>query len=89
MDPTLRFRLATRIHFALLRHFGEDVQVNSLLRGEGEAREALWVCESSGDPELAALARQLERRSRAPRRGAAARVRTVRSGRLAPASPSR
>ncbi len=75
MDATLRFRLATRIHFALLRHFGEDVQVNSLLKGEGEAREALWVCEASGDAELAGLARRLERRSRAPRRGIAARAR--------------
>ena len=89
MDPTLRFRLATRIHFALLRHFGEDVHVNSLLKGEGEAREALWVCEASGDPELAGLARRLERRSRAPRRGVGARVRTALSGKLAPASPSR
>ncbi|MEO6031775.1 MAG: hypothetical protein ABIP61_07720 [Burkholderiaceae bacterium] len=89
MDPTLRFRIATRIHFALLRHFGEDVQVDSLLKGEGEAREALWVCEASGDPELAGLARRLERRSRAPRRGVGARARAVLSGKLAPATSSR
>jgi hypothetical protein len=58
LDPTIRLRLATRIHFALRRNFGEDVEVSSLLRGVPEAREALWVCAASGDTELAALARQ-------------------------------
>jgi len=56
-DPT-RLRIATRIHFALRRHFGEDIAVGTLLNRGGEAREALWVCESSGDPELMSLARQ-------------------------------
>ena len=67
MDPTSRLRLATRIHFALLRQFGEAVEVSDLLEGRGEGREALWVCAASGEPELAAMARELasaNRRSR-------------------------
>jgi hypothetical protein len=58
LDPTIRLRLATRIHFALRRNYGEDVEVSTLLRGLPEAREALWVCAASGDAELTALARQ-------------------------------
>jgi hypothetical protein len=58
LDPTIRLRLAARIHFALRRNYGEDVDVSTLLRGLPEAREALWVCAASGDAELTALARQ-------------------------------
>ena len=58
MDPTIRLRIATRIHFALLRQYGEDVAVSTLLGGEGDAREALWVCEASGHDELVLLAKQ-------------------------------
>lgn len=58
LDPTIRLRLATRIHFALRRMYGEDVEVSTLLRGTPEAREALWACEASGDAELVALAKQ-------------------------------
>jgi hypothetical protein len=58
VDPTIRLRLATRIHFALLRQYSEDVAVNALLKGEHEGREALWVCEGSGQEELVTLARQ-------------------------------
>lgn len=58
LDPTIRLRLATRIHFALRRTYGEDVEVSTLLRGLPEAREALWVCAASGDAELGALAQQ-------------------------------
>ncbi len=57
-DPTVRLRLATRIHFALLRHCGEPVGVSTLLKGGNEAREALWVCQASGNAELVALALQ-------------------------------
>ena len=57
-DPTIRLRLATRIHFALLRHCGEPVGVSALLKGGDEAREALWVCQASGQAELVALALQ-------------------------------
>ena len=60
VDPTNRLRIATRIHFALLRHFGEDVAVAALLDSESATREAIWVCEGSGDAELVALARQFE-----------------------------
>ena len=58
MDPTNRLRIATRIHFALLRHYGEHVDVAGLLRGDGETSEVLWVCEASGHTELVGLARQ-------------------------------
>ena len=60
MDPTNRLRIATRIHFALLRHYGEDVAVSTLLKGGGDAREALWVCEASENNELMTLAQQFE-----------------------------
>ena len=33
--------MTTRIHFALLRRYGEDVAVSTLLRGTSEAREAI------------------------------------------------
>ncbi|MFT3953561.1 MAG: hypothetical protein QM722_03900 [Piscinibacter sp.] len=59
MDTSTRLRLATRIHFALLRHYGEKVEIGDLMKAEGEVREAIWVCEASGDPALAAMARQL------------------------------
>jgi len=59
LDPTIRLRLATRIHFALLRQYGEDVAVSTLLGDGADAREALWVCEASGHDELVLLAKQL------------------------------
>jgi hypothetical protein len=58
VDDSTRLRIATRIHFALLRHFGEHVEVGDLLKDEGVAREVLWVCEASDDREMVALARQ-------------------------------
>ena len=67
MDPH-RFRLATRVHFALLRKYGEDVDVGSLLKGSPEAREALWVCEASDDRELVELAAELKRLAKAAAR---------------------
>jgi hypothetical protein len=69
LDPTIRLRLATRIHFSLLRQFDETIEVRDLLDGTPNGREALWVCEASGDTELMALARDLRR---ATRRAAAA-----------------
>ncbi len=56
MDQSSRLRIATRIHFALLRHYDENVPVETLLAGGAQAQEALWVCEASADPELMALA---------------------------------
>jgi hypothetical protein len=60
VDTSSRLRIATRIHFALLRHYGEHVEVGTLLKNEVDAQEALWVCEASGDTELALLARQFK-----------------------------
>jgi hypothetical protein len=60
MDANLRLRLATRIHFALLRRYGEDVPVVDLLSGTGQAQDALWVCEASDDPDLRTLAARFQ-----------------------------
>lgn len=60
MDSTQRLQIATRIHYALLRHLGEGIDVGVLLRSRAEAREVMWVCQASGDEELIALARQFE-----------------------------
>jgi len=60
MDLNSKLRIATRIHFALLRHYSEDVPVSDLIKGEADAREALWVCEASGIDELVTLAQQFE-----------------------------
>lgn len=61
MDTNNRLRLATRIHYALLRCLGEGIDVSKMLADESEAREVLWVCEGSGDLELRSLARQYRR----------------------------
>ena len=66
MDTATRLRLATRIHFALLRHYGQKVEIGELMKSEGEVREAIWVCEASGDAELATIARQLREANDAP-----------------------
>ena len=75
MDPTIRLRIATRIHFALLRHYNEDVAVTSLLKDERVARETLWVCEASGVDELIALGQQFETAARQDARAAQLRAR--------------
>ncbi len=64
MDTSIRLRIATRIHFALLRHYGENVRVGTLLKNEVDASEALWVCEASGDADLVSLARQFRQATR-------------------------
>ena len=61
MDLNTRLRIATRIHFALLRHLGEGVDVAKMLKHEDQAREVLWVCAASGDEELVALGQQYQR----------------------------
>ncbi|MFT3664228.1 hypothetical protein [Piscinibacter sp.] len=66
MNTSTRLRLATRIHFALLRHYGHKVEIGDLMKAGGEVREAIWVCEASGDAELAAMARQLREAGNAP-----------------------
>ncbi len=57
MDSHTRLSLAIRIHFALLRHCGEDVPVSTLIADGAEAREALWVCDASGQADLMQLAK--------------------------------
>ena len=61
MNANTRLQIATRIHFALLRHLGEGIDLGAMLKRPSEAREVLWVCEASGDAELVALARQYQR----------------------------
>jgi hypothetical protein len=68
LDANTRLRIATRIHFALRRHLGESVDVAQMLRNDDYAREALWVCEAIGDPELAALAKQYQAGTVKPQR---------------------
>ena len=60
MDKSTQLQMATRIHFALLRQFGENIEITDLIKNQGVAREALWVCEASGDIELMDLARQFK-----------------------------
>jgi hypothetical protein len=62
LDANNRLRIATRIHFALLRHLGADmVDVGQMLKSDSEAREVLWVCDATGDAELMSLARRFRR----------------------------
>jgi hypothetical protein len=62
LDPNNRLRIATRIHFALMRHLGADlVDVGQMLKSDSEAREVLWVCDATGDAELMSLARKFRR----------------------------
>jgi len=51
-------RIATRIHFGLKQWLGEGIDVEMMLRQPDEAREILFVCQASGQPELESLARQ-------------------------------
>jgi len=60
LDSNTRLRIASRIHFALLRHLGEGIDVALMLKSDDYAREALWVCEAIGSAELTALARQFQ-----------------------------
>jgi hypothetical protein len=71
VDTSTRLRIATRIHFALLRQYGEHVEIGRLMKAGADVREAIWVCEASGDADLAALARQLRHAERAESKAAA------------------
>jgi hypothetical protein len=59
------------------------VAVGSLLSGEGDGREALWVCEASGDDELVSLAQQLSAETVRETRAA----RALRAGRSSEGTP--
>ncbi len=75
MDANNRLRIATRIHFALMRHLGADVvDVGHMLKNDTEAREVLWVCDASGDAELVSLARKFRRAGAAEAAEAQARA---------------
>ena len=58
MDSAHRFRIATRIHYALKRELGEGIDVGMMLGRPDYAAEILGACRASGDMELAALARE-------------------------------
>ena len=59
MDPTYRLRIATRLHFLLLRRYGQDIDVGHLLKCRARDHDGLWLCKATGDVELITLARQL------------------------------
>jgi hypothetical protein len=59
MDPTYRLRTATRLHFLLLRRYGQDIEVSHLLKSRARNHDGLWLCKATGDAELIALARLL------------------------------
>ena len=84
MDPTNRLRIATRIHFALLRHFDEDVSVSRLLANEADAREALWVCQASQNGELVELAAQFKAANKQEAREAKQRSASAQNSAYAP-----
>jgi hypothetical protein len=60
MDSAHRFRIATRIHYALKRELGEGIDVGMMLGRPDYAHEILAACRASGDLELAALAREFQ-----------------------------
>jgi hypothetical protein len=71
MDQSTHLQIAARIHFALLRQYGEDIEIGALMKNRGDAREALWVCEACDDIELVSLARQFKACSKALAKAAA------------------
>jgi hypothetical protein len=75
MDASIRFRIATRIHHALIRELGEGIDVVMMLGREPYAREVLHVCNACGNRELVRLARHFraatEQEERAEREEAA------------------
>jgi hypothetical protein len=58
VSTPVQLRIAARIHFILKRDLGEGINVAAMLSDANEAREVLFVCQASGNPELVSLARQ-------------------------------
>ncbi|MEY4563530.1 MAG: hypothetical protein RLZZ618_2807 [Pseudomonadota bacterium] len=58
MSTQARLRIAARIHYALKHLLGEGIDVAAMLSSPAQAREVLFVCQASGQPELMALAHQ-------------------------------
>lgn len=83
MDASIRFRIATRIHHALIRELGEGIDVVMMLGREPYAREVLHVCNACGSRELVRLARHFraatEQELRAEREEAALQAAWARS----------
>ena len=83
MDASIRFRIATRIHHALIRELGEGIDVVMMLGREPYAREVLHVCNACGSRELVRLARHFsaatEQEQRAEREEAALQAAWARS----------
>lgn len=65
MDPTYRLRTATRLHFLLLRRYGQHIDVSLLLKSRARDHDGLWLCRATGDHELIALARLLAHANKA------------------------
>lgn len=57
MDASIRFRIATRIHHALVHELGRGIEVVRMLQAEDYAREVLSLCDACGKKELTRLAR--------------------------------
>ena len=83
MDASIRFRIATRIHHALIRELGDGIDVVMMLGREPYAREVLHVCNACGSRELVRLARHFraatEQELRAEREEAALQAAWARS----------
>jgi hypothetical protein len=83
VDASIRFRIATRIHHALIRELGEGIDVVMMLGREPYAREVLHVCNACGSRELVRLARHFraatEQELRAEREEAALQAAWARS----------
>jgi hypothetical protein len=83
VDASIRFRIATRIHHALIRELGEGIDVVMMLGREPYAREVLHVCNACGSRELVRLARHFraatEQEQRAEREEAALQAAWTRS----------
>lgn len=56
-NPT-HLQIATRIQLLIEQWLGESFNVDHMLRDPAEAREVLFVCQASNNPELIRLARQ-------------------------------
>lgn len=55
-SSTHRLRIATRIHYGLLKHLGEGIDLPTMLDHDDYALDVLQVCRASGDTELQRLA---------------------------------
>ncbi len=56
MDANHRLHLATKIHFGLLRHLGEGIDIGAMLKREDYALDVINVCLACDDAELRGLA---------------------------------